>query len=416
MFKDKISKSVIIYITYAIVLFILLFNIEKVWRGFLFILGVLWPVFIGLALAFILNIPMSFFERRLLGGMDKIKSVRLRRVSKRMLAIVITFVVIVAVVTVIVIFIIPQIRNSIALLAERFPGYTAIFNSWVNGVLNYFMVPDNFWQELTSTFQKTLAQLGNVVIGAVPQILNVTMSVTQSIFNFAMGFVLSVYMLADKEKLLALKDKVMAAYVPDRAAAFLREVGHTANVTFHSFISGQVLEAFILGSLCAIGLAILRVPFALLIGVLVGATSFIPVFGAFLGAVPSAFILLMINPWYCLTFIIYLIALQQFESNIIYPKVIGSSIGMAGMWVLIGMLIGGSLFGFAGVVLGIPTFAVISAVLETMMNRRLAAKEEARDLQDEANIDVNVAVKKLDDREGTSVEVTIDADQDSEEE
>ena len=216
-----------------------------------------------------------------------------------------------------------------------------------------------------------MEQFGSLLLSSVPEIFNATKNITVGFFNVIMGIVISIYLLADKENLLALKDKLIYAYIRKDRADFIQDVSVTANQVFHGFIAGQITEAFILGTLCTVGLAILQIPYALLIGVLVGMTSVIPVFGAFLGAVPSGFILLVVNPIYCLIFVIYIIALQQVESNVIYPRVVGGSIGLSGLWVLVGMIIGGSLFGFLGIILGIPSFAVFYAVFRKITNERI---------------------------------------------
>lgn len=374
MFKDRETKRMLLYITYGVVLFMALLNLDKLWHGFLFFLSILSPIFIGLALAFIFNIPMMFFERHLHWLTDRIKSSKLKEHIRRALGIILTFLAIALFVTFFVIFVIPQLQNSVSIFIERFPGYWAQFNALAAQIPGWVSIPADYIDELLASVQTYAKEIGDMLLGAVPQIVSTTVGITQGFFSFVMGLVFSVYMLASKERLLALKDRMMMAYCPEKLASFLYEVGRTANKIFHGFIAGQMLEAFILGTLCSIGLAILQIPYALLIGVLVGITSIIPIFGAFLGAVPSVFILLMVNPWYALWFLIYLIALQQFESNVIYPKVVGSSVGLSGLWALVGMLLGGRLFGFFGIILGIPTFAVIYGILRTLTNRRLTKR------------------------------------------
>jgi len=274
----------------------------------------------------------------------------------------------------IITFIVPQVSESVNTLIDKLPGYIDSFNTLVVQGLAFFGLPAALWNDLTIQWDELWGQFGGLVINSVPEIFNVTKSVTTGIVNIIMGIVISIYLLADKEKLLALKDKLIYAYIRKDRADFIQDVSITANQVFHGFIAGQLTEAFILGTLCTIGLAILQIPYALLIGVLVGMTSVIPVFGAFLGAVPSGFILLVVNPFYCLIFVIYIVVLQQIETNLIYPRVVGSSVGLSGLWVLIGMIIGGSLFGILGTILGIPTFAVIYAVFRKITNERIIKK------------------------------------------
>lgn len=241
----------------------------------------------------------------------------------------------------------------------------------MDDILAFLNLPETLWNDITTEWDALLEQFGSLLLSSVPEIFNATKSITVGFFNAIMGVVISIYLLADKENLLALKDKLIYAYVKKDQADFISDVSTTANQVFHGFIAGQITEAFILGTLCTVGLAILQIPYALLIGVMVGMTSVIPVFGAFLGAVPSGFILLVVNPIYCLIFVVYIIVLQQVESNVIYPRVVGGSIGLSGLWVLVGMLIGGSLFGFLGIILGIPSFAVFYAVFRKVTNERI---------------------------------------------
>ena len=378
--KDGMSemtfRNYLFLISFAICLFVALMNISYL-VGYLGVfVNIITPVLIGLGISFILNIPMSFIEKNVLGFIEKIKNRKNkdRSKTKRMLAITLTFIAVLGVIAAIITFIIPQVSESVNTLIDKLPGYIDSFNALVDQTLALFGLPASLWNDITIQWDSLWSQFGGVIISSVPEIFNVTKSVTTGVVNVVMGVVISIYLLADKEKLLALKDKLIYAYIRKDRADFIQDVSITANQVFHGFIAGQLTEAFILGSLCTIGLAILQIPYSLLIGVLVGMTSVIPVFGAFLGAVPSAFILLVVNPFYCLVFVIYIIVLQQIESNVIYPKVVGSSIGLSGLWVLVGMIIGGSLFGILGTILGIPTFAVIYSVFRKITNERVLKK------------------------------------------
>lgn len=376
MLKTNHFIEKLILVAFGVVLTFALFNFPKIWDSVSFVLGIASPIFTALIIAFILNIPMVFFEKHVLVFMDRIKNEKLRSRGKRALAIVLTFFAIILIVTGIVTFVIPQLRTSVEMLLNKFPAYVDSFNQLVDHLLVKFKLPSTMWTDLSDQWETYMEKFTTILINSVPEIVNTTKNITQGFFDFIMSLILSIYMLADKERLLNLKDKLMYAYIPDKPAKFISEVGTTANATFHGFIAGQITEAFILGGLCAIGLGIFKIPYALLIGVLVGVTSVIPVFGAFLGAVPSGFILLVVNPLYCLFFVIFIICLQQFESNVIYPKVVGTSVGLSGLWVLIGMLLGGGLFGFMGMIIGIPGFAVLYSVLRTVTDHRVKEKKE----------------------------------------
>lgn len=377
---DKTFSNYFFLITFGICLLVALLNFKYLLGYLGLFMNIITPVLIGLGIAFILNIPMSFIEKHFLGFMNRFKTRERRFKSKknrdinkgkRMIAIALTFIFVIGILAGLITFVIPQVSESVDTLMVKLPGYIDSFNSLVDDVLAFLNLPETLWNDIVVEWDALLEQFGSLLLSSVPEIFNATKNITVGFFNVIMGIVISIYLLADKENLLALKDKLIYAYVRKDRADFIQDVSTTANHVFHGFIAGQITEAFILGFLCTVGLAILQIPYALLIGVLVGMTSVIPVFGAFLGAVPSGFILLVVNPIYCLIFVVYIIALQQFESNVIYPRVVGGSIGLSGLWVLVGMIIGGSLFGFMGIILGIPTFAVFYAVFRKITNERI---------------------------------------------
>ena len=377
--SDKTFRNYFFLITFGICLLVGLLNIKYLVGYLGLFMNILTPILIGLGVAFILNIPMSFIENHFLAFMNRFKNKKRRFVKKnrdinkgkRMIAIALTFIFVIGILAGLITFVIPQVSESVDTLMVKLPGYVDSFNALVDEALAFFNLPSTLWTDINIEWETLMEQFGSLLLSSVPEIFNATKNITVGFFNVIMGIVISIYLLADKENLLALKDKLIYAYIRKDRADFIQDVSVTANQVFHGFIAGQITEAFILGTLCTVGLAILQIPYALLIGVLVGMTSVIPVFGAFLGAVPSGFILLVVNPIYCLIFVIYIIALQQVESNVIYPRVVGGSIGLSGLWVLVGMIIGGSLFGFLGIILGIPSFAVFYAVFRKITNERI---------------------------------------------
>ena len=374
--SEKTFKSYILLIAFGVILFITLLNIKDLF-GFLGVfITIITPILIGLGIAFVINIPMSFSEKHIFKFLDKIKTKKRKTMAKtkRALSIAFTFLFILGVIAAIMTFIIPQLSTSINTFIEKLPEYIVSFNGFVADVLTFFNLPETIWNQIVTQWNVLKDQLINSAINSAPQIFDATKTVTIGVFNSFLGIVISIYLLADKEKLLALKDKLMLAYIPKDRANFIEDVSGTANRVFHGFIAGQLIEALILGTMVTIVLAIFQIPYALLIGVLIGMTSIIPVLGAFLGAVPSAFILLVVNPWYCLIFIIVIIVLHQINNSFIYPRVVGNSVGLSGLWVLTGMLIGGSLFGVLGIILGIPSFAVFYSVFREITNKQIQNK------------------------------------------
>ena len=191
----------------------------------------------------------------------------------------------------------------------------------------------------------------------------------------AIALVFSIYLLANKEKLLLQTKKILYALSPTpKVAKSIIEVGKLTNNTFAAFISGQCIEAVIIGTLCTIGMLIFRLPYALLIGTLVGATSIIPIFGAFLGTIPSVFIIFLISPIKAFWFIIFILVLQQIEGHLIYPRVVGNSVGLSAIWVILALVIGESIGGVLGIFIGIPLFAVFYKLFGQYVNNKIKKK------------------------------------------
>ena len=201
--------------------------------------------------------------------------------------------------------------------------------------------------------------------------------------NFVVGLIFAVYILFNKEKLASQADRLMRSYMKPRSEKRFRYFCATADKCFSSFIVGQCTEAVILGLLCAIGMAILRIPYASTIGTLIGATALIPIVGAYIGAAVGALMIVVVDPIKALWFLIFLVILQQVEGNVIYPKVVGSSVGLPGMWVLAAVTVGGGLGGIGGMLLGVPAAATVYKLLENDVHRRLDGDEHSDEASDD---------------------------------
>lgn len=189
-----------------------------------------------------------------------------------------------------------------------------------------------------------------------------------------MAFILSIYMLASKEKLLHQCKKLIYAFIPLKYANKILQVIHISDKMFSAFITGQFIEAIIIGIMCFVGMTVFSMPYAILISIIISVTALIPILGAFIGIVPAIFILLTVSPTTAFYFIILIIVIQQIEGNVIYPKVVGSSLGFNGIWIIISMLIGADLFGILGMIIGIPLFGIFYTILSKIINSRLKDK------------------------------------------
>ncbi len=367
-------KRNFLLVTYGIVLFLALSNIGKIGNAIDYTMSILSPIFTGIIVAFLLNIFVRLFETKLLTVLWR-KNKFLDK-HKRAISIILAVIVALLIIILLLVFIIPQLSNSISRLTNGIPRYVEQLQIWLNEIARDFNISDNIIKTLEQNWQSILTSVTDVASTAIPGIVNTTMNISTGILNFVLGIIISIYLLSSKESLIRALKKVVIAVFPDRAANQIIGVCSEANETLNRFIAGQVTEAFILGVLCFIGMTIFRFDYPLLISVIIGVTAVIPILGAYIGVIPAVFILLLINPMKALWFIVFIIVLQQFEGNVIYPKVVGGAVGINGLWVLVAIVVGGSLFGVIGMLLGVPAISVLLSVFRRVINHRLEKKKK----------------------------------------
>ena len=377
MEKEKFKKSIILILIALIGLFIII-NIQSIGTVFGTIFRIINPFILGGSLAFILNIPMSFFERKLQTKNKKKRKKKTKENTKflRIISIIFAILVILAILTIIVTLIVPELVNVFGLLIDNIPYYAEQLTKFAE---KYNLNTPN----LNTIIEEANLDMENIqqnVIGIIPNLLTSSLSFVSKLFvgiaNFFIAIIFAFYILIDKEKLQAQITKIIYAYFKLSTANKIISIGKVTRITFKNFLTVQCLEATILGILCVIGLLILRIPYAIPIGILIGVTALIPVVGAFLGVIVGAILILAVNPIKVITFVIFVIILQQIEGNLIYPKVVGNSIGLPGMWVLFGVTVGGSLGGILGMLLGVPIICIIYTLLKQDVNSKLKIKEK----------------------------------------
>ena len=331
------------------------------------------PFVVGAALAFILNIPMIAFETKLL----KFKTKGGKKLNKglvRIVSLLLAIFVIGFIITLIVNLILPEIINIAKLLVENFPKYaTEIKNFAIDVTIN---IP-----EVRAAIENIdIAKLGsgeqvkNIATNVITTSISFASNLIGSIFNTVVSIVFAIYILTSKDKLKAQSKKILYAYFENEKAEKIIEFGRTSRRIFKNFITGQCLEATLLGILSIIGMLVLRIPYAVPIGVLIGVTALIPIVGAFIGIIVGAILILSVEPLKVMTFLIFILILQQIEGNLIYPKVVGDSVGLPGIWVLVAVAVGGDLFGLIGMLLGLPIASILYTVVKDNVNLRLSKK------------------------------------------
>ena len=334
---------------------------------------VIQPFVAGFALAYLLNIPASYLE----------KNFFTRFKFRRMLSILTAYLLAVLLLAVLLSSVVPQVVQSVVDLVNNSEGYINNLNATALWLSDRFGLDQRELEPLLISYQDLLRRAASLITAALPQLLDFGMAVGNGLVTALTAVISSVYMLTSKHALIGQMRRVTYALLSrDKADRVLR-ISRQANEVFSGFIAGKIIDSAIIGVLCFAGMTIFRMQYALLISVVVGVTNVIPFFGPFIGAIPSIMILLIVDPWDALYFGIFVLALQQFDGNILGPKILGDSTGLSPIWVLVAIIVGGGLFGFAGMLLGVPTFAVLYALTREWVTDRLRARgldEEGRPL------------------------------------
>lgn len=359
--KSRIKVGIAIA-AFSILFYLILKNFNAVTSAFSWVAGLMGSFLIGVCIAFVLNVLMNLFELKLFPRIKVFDRPKLKK-FKRPTALVLTLLVFFGIVTILISFIIPQFVESAKMLGANMNGYIASAETFLNGMLERFGISTNLNETIAELFTSISSYIIKFVETAAPKLIEATISFGTGVLNAFIGFIFAIYMLASKESLLHNAKRLIYAFLPLKAADYTKSVYRLVKTRFTGFVAGQLTEAVIVGVLCFIGMSIGRMEYALLISVIIAVTNMIPVIGPIIGAIPGALIMLLVDPVKALWFVLFIVVLQQVESNLIYPKVVGDSIGLPGIWVLFAIIVGGNLFGFLGVLLGVPVFAVIYTLL-----------------------------------------------------
>lgn len=378
-FNQKSTKTLFGLVAFGVLLYWSLQNIPLLSSLLGTAFGLIAPFVLGGCIAFILNVPMKKIEALLFPHPNK-----LQQKIKRPVSLVLTLILLIALIGIIFGLIIPELGSSFVLLRDNVINFLRNFEQQHPAFLDQFAAYLPSAESLAALdwegiAQKVVSFLSNGAGSFINSTVNMATRIFDGLFAFFMGFIFSIYLLMQKETVGRQVRRVLYAFLPEHTADYLLSVGSLANKTFSSFLSGQCMEAVILGTLFFIVMTVLSFPYALMISVLIGVTALIPVFGAFIGCVIGAFMILMTDGlikmlWFIAVFLI----LQQLEGNLIYPKVVGGSIGLPSMWVLVAVSVGGSAFGVLGILLFIPLCSVLYALLRQSVGSRLKRKDIAK--------------------------------------
>lgn len=378
----EFNRKTIKYIVGAAVLIILfawgINNTDKVSGVISGFFSLISPFIMGFCFAFVINVLMRPMEKLFDKIFKKCKE-KNRSKIRRPVCLLLSTVIIIGFLFALVFMILPEFMNTMQNLVKAVPQYVAQIEVWIEKLIAFAANYGITLPEMSFNSDKILDTLKNFIndSGIVDKTLTFTGSIVSGVVNLIVAIAFSLYLLAQKEKLSAQAKKFLQAFLPKKNDVE-RIVNFTEIVdrTFTSFVTGQLTEAVIIGVLCFIGMLIFKMPYAAVISVLVGFTALIPVFGAFIGTAIGAFLILFVSPAKALWFVIFIVILQQLEGNLIYPKVVGKSVGLPGIWVLTAVTIGGTTGGVLGILVSVPACAVIYCLLAHLVNVRLKKKEE----------------------------------------
>lgn len=394
--SKKNIKKILGIITFAVILFTLSQNLSSVASFFKGALTVFASTIIGFCLAFILNIPMNVLENKVFKGMKTSKNNVVNNML-RPVSLTSTVILTIGFIVLLMFIIIPQLHNSVLQIIEKVPFYYQAFVTWVDDTAVRFGLdisteilhnPKFDISTITAMAEKLFTFDG------ASDILSTTMGVTSSVLsavaNVCVGFIVAIYILAEKERIGNFTNKILKNILPEKIYDKTIEVCSVASGSFTNFITGQVTDAFILAVLCFIGMSIFRFPSAAVISVIIGITALIPVIGPLIGEFIGCFIIFMESPLKALFFLIFVLILQAVDNNFIYPKIVGKSVGLPGILVLLAVIIGGNFGGILGILLGVPIASAGYALVVAWLNGKNQPVIESAEIAEENENNVNV--------------------------
>lgn len=368
--NKKTIRNVILAVLGCILFYWALQNIQVIGTFLSAVARLLNPFLVGGALAFILNVPMRAIERKLPKKLIK---------GRRSIALSLTFLLVISVLAIVLLLLIPQMSATIKSIGVLLPGFWASAQRSLADLLVRYPLLEEWladfagmnWNEAMGNVMQWLRTGGLAFVGST---VTAATGLVSGLVNFFIGVVFAIYLLSQKETLARQSKMLLYAFLPAEKTKKILDIATLTSKTFSNFLSGQCVEACILGSMFAVSMLVCRMPYVTLISVLIGVTALIPIFGAFIGCFVGAFLILVQNPMQAVWFVVLFLCLQQIEGNLIYPKVVGNSVGLPSIWVLAAVTIGGSTMGITGMLIMIPLCSVMYSMLRTNTRKRLSEK------------------------------------------
>lgn len=360
-FDNEMKKKIIVYslsLIIAFVIGIIIYNCGTIVKGFTTFASAASPFIFGLGLAIVLRIPVRWLEQSLFKNFKK----------KRLWSALAVFLIFIFLLIMVISMILPNLIHSIQQLLTNQKMFQSNIKFYIK------QIEQNMHIDLSNAEAYMTGRLSKLVSENLNKIASYSVAAVRFIINAILAIVSAFYIVLDKESLCKTFKRLTYALFPEGIANHLVHFTHTTRDVFDSFIIGNIIDSLIVGIICYIGTSIFQLPYAQMISFTVGITNLIPVFGPFLGAIPSAFLLVLINPIYSLIFLIFIFILQQFDGNILKPLVLGDQLGLSGFWILFSVTVGGGLYGVIGMFLGVPVFALIYRTLQEYTENKLNEK------------------------------------------
>ena len=387
-FDDKSIKQLRRLILFTIVLLIALWNYAIIFGWIRFAFGIIFPFLLGGAIAFVLNVPMTFLEEKIFHN-KYLKEKKAAKKLARPVSLVLTIAIVIGIIVLVMFIVIPELAETILSLGRTIRMFIPDAQRFLEDLFKDNSEVSRWLDSLNLNLGQLVNRAMAFVQNGAGDVLNSTFtaigSIVSGLTTFVIAFVFACYVLLQKEKLRVQVEKVMYAFMPEKRVGWFLEVCTLTAKSFSSFLTGQCVEALILGLMFFVVMTVINMPYALLVAVLIAFTALIPIFGAFIGCVIGAFLILMVDPLKALVFVIVFLILQQIEGNLIYPKVVGASVGLPSIWVLAAVTIGGNVMGIVGMLIFIPIVSVVYTLFRTSVYKRL--KKQNRDLRTGEELD-----------------------------
>lgn len=356
----------------AILVYFIIKNSGNIFGGISYFTNMMTPFVYGFVMAYLLKNPMKYIEKLYKKVIKSEKKQKLVRALSLATTMTLAILLLLGFISIIV----PQLADSVSIFVSNLPEYMENGNRLLRDTIKNINVDSEVIKKLFEVWRALVSKTSEIVSNMLPYAVNGVLAFSGKLVNIVVGIVVAIYFLAGKERFTAQIKKIIIASFSDKASNFIIEKSKMTNNIFSKYISGQLTDAAVLGTICFISMSIFKMPYALLVSMIITVTNIIPIIGPFIGAVPAVFIISMVSVPKALGFAVLILILQQIDGNILVPKIVGDSTGLSGFWVFLAIFIGGGLFGITGVILGVPTMAVSYNIIKELVEYRLKIKNK----------------------------------------